>query len=84
MKIYFTLLVLMVTTLEAKQWWTTADGPDKALRCGPEAPKIDGQPPICNPASKKFHCCNIESGLCGMGSDFCSCENCVNYRPRGK
>lgn len=61
-----------------KRWWDYADSPENAGKCGPNAPRIDGREPICNPASKKYHCCS-KYGYCGTGPDFCSCSGCKDF-----
>lgn len=48
-------------------------------RCGPDAPRINNQVAECNPDSKTAYCCSA-SGYCGSGSQFCTCQGCVNYK----
>lgn len=60
-----------------KKWYTMSDG-HLAGKCGPSAPKINGNIAICNPRDRRFHCCSA-SGYCGSGSDYCNCNGCVNY-----
>lgn len=62
-----------------KKWYTwNDDGPELAGKCGPTAPKINGEDPICNPEDKLYHCCS-EYGYCGDGPAYCDCATCVNH-----
>ncbi|OQV17582.1 putative Acidic mammalian chitinase [Hypsibius exemplaris] len=62
----------------AKQWWTWADGEDKAGKCGADAPLYNGSQPICNPFSSTAHCCS-EFGYCGASDGHCRCPLCRDY-----
>jgi chitinase len=61
-----------------KAWWEYSDGADKVGRCGPDAPKINGQVAQCNPESDSY-CCS-KYGSCGSGKNYCDCESCINYK----
>ncbi len=62
-----------------KTWWDWADGADKSGKCGPSAPKINGQTAICNPESKTAFCCS-NTGFCGDTPDHCACTGCINFK----
>nr|XP_006818543.1 PREDICTED: fibrillin-3-like [Saccoglossus kowalevskii] len=47
-------------------------------RCGPLHPLPNGDPAECDPQNPYHHCCG-PNGLCGHGSYYCSCEDCVDY-----
>ena len=75
----FLVVTIIGLTHGFKQWWDYADGPAKAGKCGPNAPRINGKEAICNPYSRKYYCCS-KYGYCGAGSEFCSCNGCKDYR----
>lgn len=71
-KIFAVLLVALfiaINVVSAKKWYSYEDG-ELAGKCGPTAPKIDGQEPICNPDDPLYHCCS-RWGYCGTGPEYC-------------
>lgn len=61
-----------------KTWLDWSDGPDLSGKCGPSAPRINGNIAECDPESN-YYCCS-KYGSCGSGEDFCGCEECINYK----
>jgi chitinase len=51
--------------------------------CGYKAQQLNGSFPICNPDDNNAHCCSV-NGSCGVGSQFCNCKGCVNFRKNPK
>ncbi|EYB90831.1 hypothetical protein Y032_0213g2279 [Ancylostoma ceylanicum] len=48
-------------------------------QCGKSAPLINGYYPVCDPDDPGYSCCG-PAGYCGSGSEYCTCEMCVDYR----
>ncbi|CAF3696326.1 unnamed protein product, partial [Rotaria socialis] len=61
--------------------WYLLDAPDgKRGRCGLDVSPITGNIfPICNPDDKTAHCCS-NGGYCGTGDQFCSCDDCIDFK----
>ncbi|XP_054279682.1 uncharacterized protein LOC128997901 [Macrosteles quadrilineatus] len=61
-----------------KKWWDQSDGEDKAGKCGPKVPKVDGiYEAECEP-NTKFNCCS-KNGYCGSGPEYCDCPGCKKF-----
>ena len=69
-----------INTKPDKLWWDWSDGQDKSGKCGPNAPKINGQNAQCDPNSE-WPCCS-PYGMCGGSDQHCNCDQCIDYRNR--